>query len=72
MKETIIAKENAQKELLSRLLKGEVTLENPYAKPLLELWDAIAFLEKNKQKVPTLLKELAEEVHKTNMSYKPF
>ncbi len=63
---------DTKREVMKKLLSGEATLKNPYADTLLELWDAIGFLKRNKQKVPKLLKELAEEVHKKNMSWKPF
>ena len=64
--------QNIQEKLFNKILSGKATIENPYTKPLLELWEVIAYLKTNKQKVPKLLEDLAEEFHKKNLSYNPF
>ena len=62
---------DSKREIVNKLLSGKVTLENPYYKPCIELMDAIAFLKRHKQKVPKMLEELFEELHKKNLSYNP-
>ena len=66
-----IKKTDSKKEIFRKIFSGKATIENPYAKPLLELWDVIGFLKRNNQPIPKLLEELTEEIHKKNLSYDP-
>ena len=63
---------DSEREVFNKICSGKATIDNPYAKPLQELWEVEMCLKENKKKVPKILKDMIEETHKLNLSWKPF
>lgn len=61
-----------EREIFNKIVNGKARIDNPYAKPLMELWEVEGLLIKNKKKVPKILNDLIEEIHKLNLNWKPF
>ena len=63
---------DSQEVVLKKILSGEATLEGLFVKELEEIWELEAFLNKHNRKLPKCFKDLEKEMHRRNLSWKPF
>jgi len=57
---------------MKKILSGKATLEAPFVKELESIWELEAFLNQYDKKLPPVIKKIEKEMHKINLSWKPF
>jgi len=63
---------DSEKEVMKKILSGKATIEAPFVKELESIWELEAFLNGYNRKLPKVFKDLEKELHRRNLSWKPF
>ena len=64
--------QDSEEVVLKKILSGKATLEAPFVKELEQIWELEAFLNQHNKKLPKCFKDLEKEMHRRNLSWKPF
>jgi len=63
---------DSEEDVLKKILSGKATLEAPFVNELEEIGELEMFLNKHNRELPKCFKTLEKEMHRRNLSWKPF